>query len=219
MMMISEETVRFLAELKDNNNREWFEANKARYEDVFKNAAARFGDEMAEYLKDRTGIVYKPKVFRIHRDVRFSGDKTPYNAHMHMSFTPSGVGSDAPAWMMGLEPDRLVMGVGVFVFSKDKLDAWRAAVGGPDGEKLAELLGRLKADGARIEEPELKRVPAPYATDHPQGTLLRHKGLAVWTDGAAQDEIYGADAPEKCWRRLQPFMPVFDWLREFAENG
>ncbi len=217
MTMISEETVRFLTALKDNNNREWFEANKRWYEESFKYAAARFSDEMAEYLKDQTGTSYKPKVFRIHRDVRFSKNKMPYNAHLHISFIPIGGGEDTPGWMIGLEPDRLVMGVGVFAFSKDKLDAWRAVVDGAEGEALGLLLGTLKATGARIDEPELKRVPAPYAADHPNGDLLRRKGLAVWTDAAAQSEMFGAEGPKNCWERLKPIKPVFDWLKEFSE--
>lgn len=216
MTMISEETTRFLAELKDNNSREWFEAHKARYEDVFKHSAARFCEEMAERLMDETGLRYRAKVFRIHRDVRFSKDKTPYNAHLHMSFTPQDGGADAPAWMIGLDSEKLVMGAGIFMFSKDRLEAWRAMVDSAEGEQLAALLARLEEDGARIEEPELKRVPAPYATDHPHAGLLRRKGLVVWTDAAKQADIYGAAGPGQCWMRLQPFMPVFERLRDLA---
>lgn len=218
MTMISEETAVFLAGLSENNNREWFEANKPRYEEALKRPAERFTDEMAELLKDRTGRIYKPKIFRIYRDVRFSKDKTPYNAHLHISFTPSDAGEDAPMWMIGLEPDRLVMGVGIFMFSKDGLNRWRAEIDGSGGDELALLLDGFVKKGVRIEEPELKRVPAPYLADHPHGDLLRRKGIAVWTDDAVKSEIYGENGPGNCWKRLEPFTPFFDWMVEFSED-
>ncbi len=210
--MLSEDTVKFLAALKDNNSRDWFTANKSWYEMAMKRPAADFAEAMCETLKTETGRAFKAKIFRINRDIRFSKDKTPYNTHLHMSFIPADGAGDGPAWMIGLEPGSLVMGVGLFSFSAKGLDAWRAAIDGAKGTEFAETVSGLQAAGARVEEPELKRVPSPFAQDHARGDLLRRKGFAIWTDAAGEAEAYGDAGPENCWKHLKKFQFVFDWL-------
>src|SRR5687767_5100032 len=82
----------FLNQLRDNNNREWFEKNRAAYE----TAKKRF-DVLVEYMiaelgkvEDLGGLTAKDCTMRIFRDVRFSKDKTPYNTHMGASIVPGG---------------------------------------------------------------------------------------------------------------------------------
>ncbi|WP_404402521.1 DUF2461 domain-containing protein [Pelagibacterium halotolerans] len=215
--MLSEQTRAFLADLKANNNREWFEANKERYRTALKEPAEHFAQAMALALEAATGMPQTPRIFRIYRDVRFSKDKTPYNAHLHIGFRPSPSSPDMPAWMLGLEPDRLVVGTGLFAFSPDGLTRWREAVSGPEGNDLASVLSALIKDGIRINDPELKRVPAPYPADHPNADLLRRKSLAVWIDCRDPALAYGETGPDACTRELLRLKPVFDWLADFAD--
>ena len=66
------------------------------------------------------------------------------------------------------------------VFPKDAITMWRARVDG--GADVVEAAAALQAAGWEMSEPELKRVPAPYAPDHPQAEHLKRKGLILWHD-------------------------------------
>ena len=206
------EAVKFLSDLKANNTRDWFTANKATYESAIKGPAAEFCEAMSGKLEKLTGTPCKSKVFRIHRDLRFSKDKTPYNAHLHISFTPETGQASPPCWFFGLEPTRIVLGAGTFGFDKSALEAFRERVDGPDGKKLAKLLEKLGAQGARIGEPDLKRVPSGYAQDHPRADLLRRKGLSAWLDTEDTKTASSPDFVATCQVKFKTLRPIYDWL-------
>lgn len=67
-------------------------------------------------------------------------------------------------------------------FDKPTLDNWRKAVDGSAGKALQTEIDALLAREFRIDDPELKRVPAPFDKEHPRGELLRRKGLVLWSD-------------------------------------
>lgn len=174
-----EDTLTFLAELKANNSKDWFAANKPRYEDVIKAPAQAFADAICFRMKAMTDHDWRSKIFRIYRDVRFSKDKKPYNAHLHIMFREEG----KPAGLFfGLRPDELILGLGVFKFDDAQLPAYRAAVASPKGESLGELLEHHQGKGLRLNDPPLKRVPKGFDADHPRAELLKRKGLALWQD-------------------------------------
>lgn len=205
------ETVKFLCDLKSNNNREWFAEHKAEYEAALKSPAQAFCALMTEELNQLTGMSHKSKTFRIHRDLRFSKDKTPYNTHLHISFHPEAASNPA-GWFFGLEPDRLVLGAGVFAFGKSDLDVFRKRIDDDDGKKLVTLLGKLGKQGVELHEPELKRVPSPYPADHSRADLLRHKGLTVWQNLMDTKAASRSDIIQKCRSSFATFKPMFDWL-------
>ena len=159
---LSPATVEFLAALRSHNDRDWFAAHKADYEDHLKYPAEQFAAALASELAAATGKPHDYRIFRIHRDVRFAKDKTPYSAHLHISLSPEGgCREGGPVWMFGLDPDGLNLGAGIFAFSPPRLARWREWCAGGEGEAIGETLARLIAAGARLSEPELKRVPAP----------------------------------------------------------
>ncbi len=213
--MLGQNCIEFLAALKANNDRDWFAAQKDAYERDLKEPGAAFAGALAAALSARVGQALEPKIYRIHRDVRFSKDKTPYNAHLHISARVLG-GPDEPCFLFGLEPGQLVLGMGVFGFSKDGLTRWRDAVSGEAGGALLRSLSDLEKAGMRLGAPELKRVPAPFAADHPQAALLRRKGLTVWIDCPAEELAFGADGPSACAEKLAPLVPLYAQLRRIV---
>lgn len=206
------EAVTFLKNLKANNNRDWFLENKKTYEAEIKKPAALFSSVMAEQLHTLTGLPHKAKVFRINRDVRFSKDKTPYNSHLHISFTPESGLSSPPAWMFGLSTEYFTLGCGVFEFDKTALETFRKQVAGDAGVELNVLIDRLGQEGIRFSEPALKRVPPGFPQDHPQAGLLRRKGLAAWLDYEGPAAATGPDIVETCLAGFRRLRPVFDNL-------
>ncbi|MEM8951104.1 MAG: DUF2461 domain-containing protein [Pseudomonadota bacterium] len=208
----SRKAVTFLSNLRDNNERAWFNDHKSDYEREIREPAKAFALDMGSALKELTGRAHGHKIFRIHRDVRFSKDKTPYNTHLHIAFIPESEKPSPPCWFFGLDPDGLTLGTGIFAFDKDDLDSFRRRVLGPDGTRLSELVQRLEKEGIRFGKPDLKRIPSGYPNEHPAADLLRYKGFSAWTDHA--DSMTATD-PALVWicgRDFARLKPVFDWL-------
>jgi uncharacterized protein (TIGR02453 family) len=214
MRLLSTETITFLAGLRANNDRQWFEANRDAYHTHFKEAGEGFAQALAKELETAMGEPHEYRLFRIHRDVRFSKDKTPYNAHLHISFAPvGGCKGGGPTWMFGLDPDGVTLGSGIFSFSHSQLDPWRVLVAGPDGSSVAALVDRLRADQVRIGDPESKRAPAAYPSDHPRVELLRRKGLTAWIDGSGSETAISAQGPVNCALTLLKLRELYQVLR------
>ncbi len=209
-------TLEFLRDLKQNNKREWFQSKKADYENGVKNPAKAFAIAMEGELERLAGAAQKAKIFRINRDIRFSKDKTPYNTHIHMSWTNRDGEQGGPAFMFGLSPEYCTLGCGVFEFSKPKLETFRGHVAGGAGEKLAEIIGGLEKSGVRISEPDLKRVPSGFPADHRQARFLRHKGIAAWRDLDGPQDAVVADLDKVVVAALTPMLPLWRFLNDLT---
>lgn len=203
--VFSEETIQFLNDLKENNRRDWFEAHRDRYNRVMKTPSKWFAESMAAGLSKEYGTHAKAKVFRVNRDLRFAKNKTPYNAHIHISIAD---GDSGLAWMIGLEPHRLALGYGCLAFSKGQIGAWR---------HLADRHGAaLEAaiSGLRLDAPELKRVPAPYPVDHNFSDFLRRKGFCIWLDCVPQKYALGLEGPVQIVAKLEAFSLIREVLAQ-----
>ena len=198
----------YLAELSANNRRDWFNDQKPRYEAELKTPALMLLDQIAAEIARGDDLSVTTKLFRPQRDVRFSKDKTPYNVHLHMGWTLTPREGAATGLFFGVAPDYVRIGGGIMGFDKEHLTRWRAAVDGDLGPRIDKT---LRASGLQCEDPELKRIPAPYAKDHPFGELLRRKSLTLWRD-----------VPEDSWPAPQAALmqtyaqltPVLTLLRE-----
>lgn len=201
----------FLVELSANNNRDWFNANKARFEGTLKAPALLLLDQVAYDLGRHSGQVLYPKLFRPHRDVRFSKDKTPYHTHLHMLWKIGGTGGKAdrgPALFLGVSPEYVRIGGGTMGFDKTTLPRWRELVDGDFGDHVQAELDILADQGLTPHDPPLKRVPSPYAKDHRHGPLLRHKGLAVWGDLTGPQTKAPQLVMAELFQKLQPLLKL-----------
>ncbi len=129
----SPDALHFLRDLKANNTKDWFVANKVTYEQHIKEPTKTFANDLASALGDLTGQPHGSKIFRIHRDIRFSKDKTPYNAHIHIALRPESAVAQPPMWFFGLSPEKPTLGCGVFQYEKEALATFRTAMAGPQG--------------------------------------------------------------------------------------
>ncbi|MEZ5716828.1 MAG: TIGR02453 family protein [Paracoccaceae bacterium] len=167
----------FLSELAANNSRDWFAAQKARYDSRLKRPALLLLDDVAARLARLTGSATAVKLFRPQRDLRFSADKTPYHTHLHLLWT----GGDGAQWFFGISPDYVTCGAGRMGFDKAQLAAYRAGLPAR-GPALQAELDALAGAGARLSDPDLARPAPPIAADDPLAGLARRKSLAVWFD-------------------------------------
>jgi uncharacterized protein (TIGR02453 family) len=200
----------FLSDLRANNSRDWFQAEKKRYDAVYKAPAKACAAHLAAALTAMTGVPQTSKLYRINRDLRFSKDKTPYNTHLHLSFGEAGAGANAPMWFFGVDPDGLTLGCGVFQFDKDGLERYRARIASTAGDALMAALQALPE--TRLNAPQLKRVPAGYGADHPRAEFLRRKGLAVWRDFDDPGRVAQPGFMDDCIAVFATLQPVHRWL-------
>ncbi len=201
--------IKFLRDIKKNNKREWYQANKSRYDEGLKDPAEAFCEAVTFRMKAVTDDNWTSKVFRIHRDIRFSKDKTPYNAHLHIYFGREGKSSGL---FFGLQTERLVLGGGTFSFDKMQLPIYRDAVAGPAGAELQSMVDGYLEDGCRLNDPPLKRVPKGFAADHPRGELLKRKGLAIWVDLPDPMVMSTPDGLQACFEQFDRLAPLNDWM-------
>jgi len=172
----------FLQELAENNNRDWFQANKKRYEAQVREPLLQFvtdfGLRLAEisphYLADarKSG----GSLFRINRDIRFSADKSPYKTHAGVQFRhESGKDVHAPGFYLHLEPDGVFVGVGIWHPDTKTLGKIRdAIVDNPERWRRVKAGDAFKATFS-LGGDSLKRGPKGYDLDHPLIEDLKRK--------------------------------------------
>lgn len=194
---------RFFAELAQNNRKDWFEPRKDHYTDMIRKPAELMARLLADDLGRAVGQGLQAKVFRLHRDVRFSKDKTPYNAHLHMIWNSP---KTPAALFFGLEPGQLLVGCGITAFDAAQLARFRAMVDAA-GDDFAALVARGRL--ADFGPPPLKRVPAPYAADHRHAALLRRKNLIVTRDLAPG---WRGDLVKAIGQEIAPLLPLYHAL-------
>jgi uncharacterized protein (TIGR02453 family) len=175
---------RFFHQLAAEMSREWFHAHKAEYEAQWVAPMEALLEQVAAGLKPAyKGIALaEPKLFRIHRDVRFSKDKSPYKTQCAgvISTGKGGVMESGAALylQLGLEE---YCGAGFYVFTPEQLARWRKKVAADKtGAELAGLIAAAKQAGMKHDAHEvLARPPRGIDPDHPRVDLLRHKGCVL----------------------------------------
>lgn len=204
--------IQYLVDLAANNDREWFAANKAILESQLLAPARLLCQELEAFLGVLTGTEYTTRLYRMHRDLRFSADKTPYNTHLHISFLgPPGT----CAWHLGIDTKSVSVGAGTFEFTQEQVQAFRTLIASGSGAAIWESLMQLVSSGALLNEPELKRVPSGYPADQSFSDLFRRKGLSAWIDMGAPVEATRPDFARRCqdaFRTLGPVADVIDRL-------
>lgn len=171
----------FFTELKQNNEKAWFEPRKDHFVENIRKPGEFFASLLAEEISRKTGQPHKGKLYRIYRDVRFSKDKTPYKTHFHVSADPTDQDALAPTFFFASEPGEMAFYIGMVGFQGEALLRYRAFVD-KWGDRLEEERASSGATYAYFGPAALKRVPAPYDKDHPHGDLLKRKSLIFKRD-------------------------------------
>jgi uncharacterized protein (TIGR02453 family) len=178
---------KFLADLRRNNNREWFQANKRRYEQDVQEPALEFISDFAPLL-DEISPHYRAdprpsggSLFRIHRDVRFSKDKSPYKTQTGIRFR-HGLGKDAPApvYYLHLEPGRSFAGAGIWHPDSATLGKIRTAIAADPDEWLSATREPPFSAVFELGGDALKRAPSGYDPDHPLIEDLKRKDFVCY---------------------------------------
>lgn len=189
MASISKNVLQFLKDLKKNNERRWFHANKARYHQAraeFEAFMDALIGEIARFDKSTAHLQAKDCIFRIYRDVRFSKDKSPYKTHFGAHITSAAKKSEVHSragYYVHVGPGESMLAGGAYLPDAAWLYAIRQEIHYNAEEFKSILSGkRFKKYFGTIEGEKLKTAPKGYPPDHPEIELLRHKSfLAVHT--------------------------------------
>lgn len=180
-----EDLFRFLEDLSENNNREWFNSNKNRYKESVVAPVSAFISAMGERLDKISGsFTADPRpnggsMFRIYRDTRFSKDKRPYKENVGCQFRhAAGKTAHAPGFYVHLQPGSVFIGAGVWMPPNPVLDKIRTAIiEQPEGwAKVVNNMNLIKTFG-QIEGEQLKRPPRGYDANHSFVEDLKRKSF------------------------------------------
>ncbi len=214
----------FLKRLTRNNRREWFESHRAEYEMEVRGPLAALVEEMDVRLATiAPELLGNPRrsIFRIHRDVRFSADKSPYKTNAACQFyhqdAGRGAGQDAKGAGAGLyfqlaDGDCFVAG-GIWMPARSTLDKIREAIAARH-EELEEIvtLPAFRRRFTRLdEEAMLKRMPRGYDERHPAARWLRFRSFTV-TRALPKAEVLGRRLPATLARDFAAMIPLVRWL-------
>lgn len=207
----------FLTEL-GQRDKAWFDEHRKTYDREVVLPTKMFVAAIGERLADSfaPAIVAQPKangsIAPINNDLRFSPDKQPYKDHLLLRFWEGTDKKTAPTLFLRISEDTLGFATGVALTD---LDRWRTKV---DEEKAGAVLAAALASLSKGRDLDIagqgyKRVPKPFAEDHPRADLLRHKGgfQARWSEPAPKS-ITSKKLVDHCMKRLDACADVHRWF-------
>jgi uncharacterized protein (TIGR02453 family) len=217
MQKIESSTLSFLEQLKKNNNRDWFNANKKWYQEEH-SRIVDFVEELLMRIKEHDRLSNpsaKKSLMRIYRDTRFSKDKTPYKTGFAGSFSrvkPELRGG----YFFKIAPGETVVGGGFYGPNPEDLKLLRSQIA-QDADPLREVLGSKSFRnlfGTLLGE-QVKTAPKGYAKDHVEIDLLRYKSMYAFRSFTDEEVLvdHFMDEVIKTFLGLRPFFDVMtDYL-------
>jgi uncharacterized protein (TIGR02453 family) len=194
------EALEFLGELEANNDRDWFKANRARYETYLVEPAR----EMAQGLSH----LGEPHMFRPYHDTRFHM-RPPIKEQVGVAIGYGGAGG----YYFELSLDGLLVAAGMHHPASDQLERFRRTI--DDGRRAAGFERAVKAAGAgglELAPPALKRAPRGYPLDHPRIERLRLKELAVYKRHPLRAWLHKPECDKRVRSELESARPLVAWL-------
>lgn len=213
-MQISSTLIQFLTDLANNNSREWFEANRKRYEiekAEFQQVIGYLLKEIGQF-ENLNGQEIKHCSYRINRDIRFSSDKSPYKKNFGCSFEEGGKKSGRAGYYLHIQPGNSFLAGGAWGPTKEQLAAIRQEIdyNGGDLVKILET-PTFKVLFPKVEGEALKNMPKGYPKDHQFIELLKQNQLYVmhkYTD----NQVVEAGFLDKVVSHCHTMKPFADWL-------
>ena len=208
-MPFNADTFHFLSQLARHNNRDWFDANKPRYEQYVREPALSFIASLQApmaALSSQFDVSTKKlggSLMRVYRDTRFSHDKTPYKTNIGIQFRHvTGKDVHAPGFYLHLSPDECFLAAGLWHpesgalkqirhYIRDNPNAWQRAI----GERAFKKYFSLQGDS-------LQRMPRGFDESHPHALDLKRKDF-IAVHGFAREEALKAGFANFCMTRFR----------------
>ncbi|OAQ41670.1 TIGR02453 family protein [Pedobacter psychrophilus] len=222
--MIKKETFQFLKDLMANNDRDWFQENKAKYEEARQNVE-EFADEILIEIKKIDSSIPpefsgKKSMMRIYRDVRFSKNKLPYKNNFGIGISSTGKGGDNPGYYIQIQPGESFVAGGYWMPQADHLKAIRQEIdyNTQDFLKIIESKEFVAHFGGLNQEDKLKTTPKGYDAEHEYIELLRLKSFTVF-EKLNDNVLNSSKAVETIVESLKMINPLTVFLKQAIGNN
>jgi uncharacterized protein (TIGR02453 family) len=209
------QTLHFLSQLAENNNRDWFQENRKLYD-----AAKADMERLVGYLIEEVGKVQdlgnlqvKDCLLRINRDIRFSKNKAPYKNNLSAGIGPGGKSSGKIDYYLQIQPNnQSFLGGGMWETTSEQIAKYRQEV----DYNAAELKQIIENKEFRSYFPEihgesLKTMPKGYPKDHPEIELLKRKQL-FFIHKYSDKEVASKDFGKLVLRGITLLKPYADYM-------
>ena len=199
----------FFSELENNNTREWFEPQKARFK-ALEGEMKQFASVLTSAMNEHDSID-KFKLFRLYRDVRFSKDKTPFKTHFGISFH-----REKPAlrggYYLHIKPGDNFIATGFWNPEKDDLKRIRKEME-LDADEFRELMAQpsFKSVWGALEGEEVKTAPKGFSKEDPNIDLIKKKAY-LFTKKYSDKEVLAKDFLQKVNADFKAVRPFFDYM-------
>lgn len=216
MSQISKNNLTFLEKLNANNNRDWFQENKAEYEKNHQEIIG-FADHLLSKLNQHDAIETvsgKKSLFRIYRDVRFSKDKSPYKTHWSGGFTRA-TKLRRGGYYFHIQPGgNSMVGGGFWGPNKEDLQRIREEIATDASELRAIISDPIFVETfGTLDGEQLKRAPKGFDPEHRDIDLLRYKQF-IFSRNFTDQEVLASDFARTLDNCFQAMRPFFDYMSE-----
>jgi uncharacterized protein (TIGR02453 family) len=216
------QVIQFLQELSENNNREWFQNNKKRYDESREKVLFLTEVVINEIRKFDPEIpLLEPKdcLFRIFRDVRFSNDKRPYKTNFGSFIAKGGRKSMHAGYYFHIEPSGSFVGGGIYMPAAEPLKAIREYIA-ENGEEFLSIINNkdFKTVYPEMMDDKLKTAPKGFSPDHEFINLLRYKSFA-FSSQLNKSQILADNYIELLVYSFKILQPVNRFLNDALENN
>lgn len=217
MKYFKKEFLMFFEELSQNNNREWFLANKSRYETFVQKPFEEFIQDMIYRIhEDDENLMLTPKeaIFRIYRDIRFSKDKTPYKTHVSAVIRNNGrKNMTDPGIYIELNNKYLRFYSGIYEMSKDQIDKVRLYISSNLNE-FNKLLNQkdFKKYFTTIRGEQNKRLPKEFKELVLKQPLIANKQFYFYSE-VVPEKIIGNNLAENLMKYYFAAKPMNTFLK------
>lgn len=215
---LTKQTLDFLRDLVENNHREWFHANRSRY-DAAKTELCGVVERVLTSMsafEPLANTAVRDCIFRINRDIRFSKDKAPYKANLAFAIGPGGRHSGRIDYYVHIQPgNQSFLGAGMWQPTPANLAKFRQEV----DYNVTELKDIIEAEAFRTYFPEasgevMKTTPKGYPADHSEIELLRRKELFFMHRYTDKDvlKVNFADEIVRGCQLIKPYCDLLNYL-------
>jgi uncharacterized protein (TIGR02453 family) len=222
--MLEPQTLKFLSQLKKNNNKPWFDAHRAQYEAAridFSNFIQLVIDAVQKSDTTITGLTAKDCQFRINRDIRFSKDKRPYKENFGAFICRGGKKSIYAGYYFHLAPGNSFIGGGLWQPEPENLKKVRQEIDYNWGEFQSILKNKnfkkIYGDLYKGEDVSLSRMPKGYEEDNPAIDYLKLKSLIAETQ-IGDEELTKATLHKKTVAAFETLQPLLNFINRSLDS-
>jgi uncharacterized protein (TIGR02453 family) len=223
-VMLQPATIKFLKDLKKNNNKPWFDANRAKYEDAKKDFGEFIQSVIDKHSKKDSSIKElkaKDCMFRINRDIRFSKDKTPYKTNIGASINRGGKQSIFAGYYFHCEPGESFVGGGIWVPMPPELKKVRQEID-YNLEEFKKIVASKKFKSVygglyKGEDVSLSKVPQGFEKDNPAADYLKLKSFLAMKK-LKEADLTSKDLAKIVTKAFEALQPLIEFINKALEE-